>query len=251
MSPAADVMSNVRGIVFDKDGTLVDLDARWVPVFTTLIERLADRFNDPSLIVHLAGVLGIDGRRLVPDSPAAVDTASQIIGRVVNELVDRGIAVAEAHDAVTAVVAQSMGAVGSVEAIGDLVAALGAMRAAGIRIGVATSDDRANTIIELTDLGAIELVDTFRCADDGGPVKPDPVVLTSVADEWGCNVRELVFVGDSRNDMATAEAAGCGFVARCDRDSAPDWASYADAVVASIDELVPVISAGPDDPPGA
>lgn len=234
----AAVMSGARGVVFDKDGTLIDLDARWVPVVSTLIERLAKRCSDPSLVADLAVVLGIEDGRLVPDGHAAVDTSDQIIGHVVAELVDRGQEHAEAQNAVDSVVRDAMGAVGPIQAIGDLIGSLGVMRSAGLPLGVATSDDRANTITELTDLGAIDLVDTLRCADDGGPVKPDPAVLTSVAAEWGCDIGALVFVGDSRNDMATARAAGCGFVVRCHLDRAPSWAPEADAVVASIDELV-------------
>ena len=232
------VMSGASGIVFDKDGTLIDLDARWVPLFSTLIERLAERCEDSSLIEDLATVLGIDDGRLVPDGPAAVDTAEQIIGRVVAELVDRDHQHDEAQHAVHAVARDAMGAVGPIEAIGDITGAWSVFRSAGLGVGVATSDDRANTITELTDLGVIDLVDTLRCADDGGPVKPDPAVLTSVAAEWNCSVGALVFVGDSRNDMVTARAAGCGFIVRCDPDSAPRWASEADAMIASIDDLV-------------
>jgi phosphoglycolate phosphatase len=233
------VMSGVRGLVFDKDGTLIDLDARWVPAFNRLIGSLADRCDDPSLVGGLAALLGLDGDRLVADGPAAVDTIEQIISRVMAELVDRGRSPDHAEKMVGAAVGDALAAVGSIEAIGELVVSLRAMRAGGLCVGVATSDDRANTVTELTDLGAIDLVDTMRCADDGGPVKPDPGVLTSIAAEWGIAVSELVFVGDSRNDMHTARAAGCSFVARCDRDRWPRWTIEADAIVSSIDELVP------------
>ena len=104
---------------------------------------------------------------------------------------------------------------------------------------MATSDDRANTIDELTELGVIDLVDTVRCADDDGPIKPDPRVLTGFASEWGCDVGRIVFVGDSHNDMATAQSAGCRFVHRGDADRIPTWALQgADAVVGAVSELV-------------
>ena len=234
----AELLSSVRGVVFDKDGTLIDLDARWVPVFTMLVDRLAGSCDDPSLVRGLSELLGIDGGRLVPDGPAAVDTAEQIIDRVIARLVERGHESSDAEKRVVKVAADAVSAFGPVQPLGDVAASLLALRASGLRVGVATSDDRANTVSELTDLGVVDLVDTMRCADDGGPVKPDPAVLSSIATEWSVAASELVFVGDSLNDMATARAAGCSFVARCDPDRVPDWADAADAVVASIDELV-------------
>ena len=234
----ARLMSSVRGVVFDKDGTLIDLDARWVPVFTTLIDRLADRCDDQSLVASLSNRLGIDGDRLVPDGCAAVDTSEQIFGRVIAELVERGHDAAAAAEMVGSAAADAMTSAGPVQPIGDVAGALTTLRASGRRVGVATSDDRANTVSELTDLGVIDLVDAMRCADDGGPVKPDPAVLTSIANDWGVDAHALVFVGDSRNDMETARSAGCSFVARCDLDRVPRWASDADAVIASTGELI-------------
>lgn len=234
----AALMSSVRGVVFDKDGTLIDLDARWVPVFSTLIERLAGRCDDPTLSEGLSNLLGLDGDRLVPDGRAAVDTAEQIISGVVVELVERGHDATAAAELVGTAAAEAVTEFGQVRPIGDVVGSLTALRGSGLRVGVATSDDRANTLTELTDLGMIDLVDAMRCADDGGPVKPDPAVLTSIATDWGIEAGELVFVGDSRNDMETARAAGCSFVARCDLDRMPDWAGDADVAVASISELV-------------
>ena len=78
----------------------------------------------------------------------------------------------------------------------------------------------------------------MRCGDDDGPVKPDPMVLVSIADELGIDPAGLLFVGDSRQDLATARAAGSPFVARCDPDHPPRWVGEADAVIADVAELV-------------
>jgi phosphoglycolate phosphatase len=238
-SSVAAAMSAARGVVFDKDGTLIDLDARWVPAFNALIGRLAARCDDLTMVDELAESLGIDGDRLVADGPAAVDTAAQIIDRVVVTLATRGHEVEAATRMVNSIVVDIGGALGPVAAIGNLTTSLTALRALGLSVGVATSDDRANTVAELTDLGVADLVDTLRCADDGTPTKPDPRVLTSIADEWSHRAGDLVFVGDSRNDMETARAAGCPFIARCDSGRTPTWAADADAVIDSIDRLVP------------
>jgi HAD superfamily hydrolase (TIGR01549 family) len=43
---------------------------------------------------------------------------------------------------------------------------------------------------------------------DGGPPKPDPAALLSMADAWAVSTAEMVMVGDSIDDIACGRAAG-------------------------------------------
>ena len=38
-------MGKIRGILFDKDGTLMDFEAIWLPVLDELVEGLAQQFQ--------------------------------------------------------------------------------------------------------------------------------------------------------------------------------------------------------------
>ena len=108
-STVARTMATACGVVFDKDGTLIDLDARWKPWFTDLVDRLAARCGDASLVAALSATLGIDDTGLVADGPAAVDTTEQIIARIVDELVARRHELREAQELVRAVVVEAGG----------------------------------------------------------------------------------------------------------------------------------------------
>ena len=229
------VMSSVRGVVFDKDGTLADHDARWVPFFRRAIDDLASACDDPALVTALRLELGVEDTFLVPDGPSAVETPTRIIERIVAAVVARG------HDPrrVDAFVAEAAAGhtLGPLCPIGDIVGALRMLRERGMLLGVATSDDRGNTMTELAALGVTELLPTVRCGDDD-TVKPDPAVLLGIVDEWGLGADELLFVGDSQADLETARGAGSPFVARCDPDRTPAWAGKADAIVANIAMMV-------------
>lgn len=235
-SPASALAEVARGVVFDKDGTLFDLDARWLPYFQSFVAGVAERSGDPSLAPVLADLLGIGHERLLPGLPAAVETGAHIRDIVVGELVGRG----RSLTAMEALVAEAEGAasIGPLAALGDVVAAVQALVGGGRRIGIATSDGRRNTVVELTEFAIMPMVDTMRCGDDDGPVKPDPGVLWSIAEEWGLEPSALLYVGDSRHDLLTARAAGVPFVAvaRAEREPWPD--DPGDARVHSIDELV-------------
>lgn len=223
-------------MVFDKDGTLFDLDARWLPWFETFIGGVVAGDGDPSLAPVIAAVLGVAHDGLLADRPAAIDTAASIRDLVVSALVSNGRSAVAARRLVIS--AEHAASPGPLVPLGDLPATLRRLATGGRRIGIATADGRENTIAELSRFDVFHLVDTLRCGDDDGPVKPDPVVLWGIADEWGLAPAQLLYVGDNRHDLATARSAGVAFVAVNRPGSAPWSDDPGDAQVHRIDQLV-------------
>jgi HAD superfamily hydrolase (TIGR01509 family) len=100
------------------------------------------------------------------------------------------------------------------------------LRAAGIRLAVNTS--RTTTMDML--LAHLALTDFFQPVVTASVVrhpKPHPEGMHAIGQAWGAPMREIVFVGDSRVDEATAQAAGARF-----------WA-YKDERLASAELFVP------------
>jgi phosphoglycolate phosphatase len=233
---AVSLATAAGGVIFDKDGTLFDLDARWLPYFRGFVTGVADRCGDPSLGPLLSSVLGVGDVGLLPDRPAAIDTGAHIVELVVAALVERGGDPEASLAVVTAAAAAAR--LGVLTPLGDVASALHGLAAGGRRLAIATSDGRPNTIAELAQFGWLGLFGTIRCGDDSGPVKPDPRVLSSIAEEWGLSLQEVLYVGDNRHDLATARAAGVPFVA-VRRVGQEPWAvDFGDAQVLSVDELV-------------
>ena len=70
----------IRGILFDKDGTLIDLDATWLPVYRTAARLVADRAGEPGLAEQLLAESGRDpaSGRIDPESPLAWAATTEI-----------------------------------------------------------------------------------------------------------------------------------------------------------------------------
>ncbi len=229
-----DLLEPIKGIVFDKDGTLADLESRWVPFFRGIIAATAAAGGDPDAEQSLAAVLGVGRERLEPGSPAAVKSEGELLAIAVTHLTERGW---EPDAAVNAILAGVEGAeFGPLVPLGDVA---GTMRALSgrYRLGVATSDSRQNTIDELTELGIDDLLSALHCGDDGNGVKPQPEVLWGIAESWGLDASAVLFVGDSTQDLDTARAAGCLFVAVDPGEGGSEAAAAADAWVASVEEI--------------
>ena len=78
---------------------------------------------------------------------------------------------------------------------------------------------------------------TILTRDDAVPIKPDPGAVHIVADRLGVETSQLLCVGDFVFDIRAGRAAGAPTVLLTNGSQPPEWASEADAVVSSIDEL--------------
>jgi len=227
-------MSDVRSYIFDKDGTLTDIQSRWGPVFVGMVHHLAA--GDDDLAGRLADAFGVDlaAGGVIPNGLAAVGNGHELGVRAAEVLLGDGAPVDGLEDRLRAAFRSTPN--GPLVPLGEVAATMESLAARGVRLGLATADSRDNALRELADLGIAHLIDEVRCGNDGGPVKPDPEVLWSICRAWRLDVAEVAFVGDSVQDLRCAEAAGMRFVAvgeiGAERDSAPDQ------VVADISALV-------------
>ena len=103
-------------------------------------------------------------------------------------------------------------------------------------LGVVTSDDRAVAEAVLRSIGVDHLVRRIIGGDDNIAPKPAPDGILAVCADAGVDPSRTLMVGDSTADLLSARNAGtAGFVAV---GAGSPAAVEADAVVASIDELV-------------
>lgn len=227
---------DVDVVVFDKDGTLVDLDTLWFPPARGWLDAIAG--DDAALCGLLAERLGVDlvGERLVPDGIAAAATFDDFKRTTADELSSQGwnpdrvaAAVSAGGRASNAAIAPEASAV-----LADIPALFTDLRTAGLRVAVLTSAGRSSTLEFLRQLGAEHLVDTVVTATDVEYPKPHPEGLHQIGDTLACSADRLLMVGDSVFDHQSARAAGAWFVAVGHQAGAADGA---DASIECVDQI--------------
>ena len=82
------------------------------------------------------------------------------------------------------------------------------LRAQGVRLGVVTNKESAYTQIVLDAHGLSPLFDVVISGDTLSSKKPDPQGIRLCLERWGLATHEVLFVGDSSIDVATARNAG-------------------------------------------
>ncbi|MCV3271210.1 HAD family hydrolase [Roseobacter sinensis] len=193
-------MRPVRGVLFDKDGTLFDFAATWQAWCAVFLERIA---ADAMHAARLGDAIGFDyaARRFAPGSVVVAGTTSEIAAALLPHLPG------QSRSSLLTVMNAEAARAPQVEAA-PLVPLLGGLRQAGLRLGVATNDSEAPARAHLDRAGILHLFDFIAGFDSGHGGKPAPGQLLAFADAVGLPVEEIVMVGDSTHDLEAGRAAG-------------------------------------------
>jgi phosphoglycolate phosphatase len=222
------------GILFDKDGTLLDFEATFAPACALVVRELAA--GDEARANAMATAIGFDlaGQIFAADS-VAISGHTADLARAWEPLLAKR---------------PELGFAGRIDALFGLhtretatpfegaAAALSALAARGLRIGLATNDAESNgrTHVEAAGLG--HLVEFFAGYDSGHGAKPGPGMVEAFARHCGCSTAQILMVGDSCHDMSAARAAGAVAIAvTTGPASRAELTPFADAVIDGLDEL--------------
>ncbi len=198
-------MATIKGVLFDKDGTLIDFTATW----RDAIERIADQLagGDADLTLTLCDAVGYDRRTQVflPGSPVvagSVDMVAELMASILPEWSASQI------EKLANRTALEMGA-DDLAPAPRLKETLVALRAMGLSLGVATHDAEATAHANLIALGVADQFDFVAGYDSGHGHKPGPGMPNAFAAAIGVLPSETVMVGDSVHDLGAGRAAGC------------------------------------------
>lgn len=227
----------IRGILFDKDGTLFDFQATWKRVIEAALDTLAP---DREIWNRMAQAGGYDPVRgsFLPGSPVVAGSTGQIAVLWAELVPDLGAAKIERvlDDTGLKVLADPANLFPTTA---DLPGFLASLRTSGYRLGVATHDSEQGARVQLTAVGAVTAFDFIAGYDSGHGLKPGPGMLLAFAAATGIAPANVVMVGDSRHDLEVGRNAGAAMKVGVLTGPAThdDLAPYADHILHSIEHL--------------
>ncbi len=196
-----DLSGKVDGLLFDKDGTLIDFHGTWDVWAAEIIDQLAG--GDPVLKANIAGVIDFDLElgRLLPQSIAIAETNRDISQAVADVLPGRHV------DEVEQFLITS-GANAPVVPVLPLMPFLEGLARRGITLGMLTNDSEFGARAHLRTLGIEAHFDFIAGFDSGFGAKPAPEPLLHYAMIHGLSPERVAMVGDSVHDLMAGRAAG-------------------------------------------
>lgn len=221
----------IRGLVFDKDGTLFDFHASWSVWANRLIDGLCR--GDPVRSDALAGRLGFDraARAFLPESAVIAGTMEVVIDAIRATLPE----IEEAP--LRRAIMSSTAAAQQIE-VTPLVPLLDRLIAGGMTLGVATNDSVAPARAHLEQAGILDRFAFVAGYDSGHGPKPEPGMLLAFCAATGIPAQACAMVGDSVHDLESGRAAGMAPVAVLTGIAGrAELEHYADVVFRSIEAL--------------
>jgi phosphoglycolate phosphatase len=199
-------LRGIKGILFDKDGTLVDFQKTWFAIGDLMALQAAG--GDRSLADALMTEAGYDfsAHCFRADSVFAAGTNADIVALWYPQADSAGRqAMTTYFDVFTAEqgAAQSVPLPGSKEAIASL-------HRSGFRLGVATNDSTGGAEKTLLALGMAQMFDAAYGYDAVANPKPAPDAIHAFCDLTGLKPSQIAMVGDNRHDLEMARAGGVG-----------------------------------------
>lgn len=196
----------IRGILFDKDGTLIDVNRTWIPIYR---QMLAELFNtDAKGADQLMAKAGLDlaTGSFRPNSTLAGGTTRQLIEIWWPGLDEAGIAEKQRivdHDYAPLVKS-------SLAPLMPLAPVLEELRAMGFTLGVATNDSLISAANHMAHLGLSDHFAEIIASDTVPAPKPHGHMIRRFAASTGFAASEIAIVGDNSHDMEEGRNGGAG-----------------------------------------
>ncbi len=195
------------GVLFDKDGTLLDFNRTWLPIYLAAAAEFAD--GDERLAASLLADHGFDAKseRFIGGSLLAAGNNAQIAAAWAQQL-----GASDRVEELAARVAEIFRLQCAVHAtpVDGLALTLRRLKQAGVRLGVATADSHAGIVNSLQAFDVLEEFDFLAGFDSGFGVKSDRGMVLAFCRATDLDPGSVAVVGDNRHDIEMGRNAGAG-----------------------------------------
>jgi HAD superfamily hydrolase (TIGR01509 family) len=206
----------IRAIIFDFDGLILDTEA---PIYQSWLEVYQAHGQDIPFDQWVQ-IVGSTTARFNPQHHL-----EERLGRPLpQEVVDRRIG-----RRTELILAQQV--------LPGVLQLIDSARAAGLKIGLASSSTGDWVSGHLARLGILDRFDCLRCRDDVAHAKPQPDLYLAVLDCLRMSASEAIAIEDSPNGVTAAKQAGLKCVAIPNPITAGLDLSQADVVIGSLAEV--------------
>jgi phosphoglycolate phosphatase len=226
---------SIKGILFDKDGTLIDINGTWVPVYKYLLEK--DFGLAPAAAEAMMERSGYDPARQVfkAGSILASGTSAQLVDFWWPELSPqhRRERIRSIDHDYHEIAGQSLQILLPLEPVLDELSAL------GLTLGVATNDSHASAESHIKRLGIAHKFKIIIGWDSVPFPKPSGDMIRAFAELTALAPSQIAMVGDNAHDIEEGRRGGAGLcIAVLTGNSAhEDLAHLADHTLESVAEL--------------
>ena len=207
-------IDNIEAVLFDKDGTFIDLHYFWGKMTEMRAEEVIREFNlDGSLFGKICSFLGynVNTQRMDPDGITALYSRAKIIEIFRGKLEELGVKtseekIAEIFDRVSLEFYKKIDE--CTKPINDAVDFIKKLRRLGVKIGIVTSDSVESTKLTLKNFKWEDLFDVVIGRESSSETKESGIPTKMALEKLEITSDKAIMIGDAPMDYISAKNAG-------------------------------------------
>lgn len=213
-------MKNIKGIIFDLDGTLIKSSIN----FLEMKKKIIDYLKSLNLNFQI--------------EDAASTSIPELIEYAINKVEDEELKRKILKEANKLMNMEELKSLTSVLPIEGVKETLKTLKSKGFKIGVLTRGCREYALKSLEKTCLKDLIDCLIARDDVEKPKPNPVSALKLIEKMKLNSKEVLMIGDHVLDFLCAEKAGIKFIGVLTGfSSEKDFKKIGCKVIKSVNEL--------------
>lgn len=209
-------IDNIETVLFDKDGTFIDLHYFWGKMTELRIQEIIKRFGlQNSIFDELCQCLGFDTKscKMIPDGITAMYSRSKIIEIFKSDLEKYEVKITEKEleeifDYVSQEFYKSIHEY--TKPIDEAIEFIKKLNSKGIKLGIVTSDSVESTMLTLKYFGWEYLFDSVIGRESSPHTKESGEPTKIALEELNANPQTTIMIGDAPMDSISAKNAQIG-----------------------------------------
>lgn len=175
-------MAQIKAVIFDMDGTLIDSREIVLGAFKHVLEEYGQHFDEVVISSYVGRLLDYTYQSLVPHQDAQALAELHRSWQRDNKHLLKGF-----------------------DGLDDFLKQLKAQK---LKLGIFTSAVRSRADLALDGLGIRDYFDAVVCGDEVTKPKPDKEGIITLARLLDVELRQIVMVGDAEHDILSGRHAG-------------------------------------------
>ena len=206
-------INNIDTVIFDKDGTFIDLHYFWGKMTELRVKEIIKRYNlENDLFQKLTLKLGYDINtgKMLSDGITALYSRQIIINLFCKDLNDLNIKITENElekifDEVNVIFYKEMQKY--TKPIDSAIDFIKKLKQKGLKLGVVTSDSKESTLLTLKHFNWENLFDSVIGRESTKETKESGVPVKLALEEMKANPKNTIMIGDAPMDYIAANNA--------------------------------------------
>ncbi|WP_096200123.1 HAD family hydrolase [Bacillus sp. FJAT-45350] len=201
----------IEWVVFDKDGTLIDLQSIWIPWLKKISEEIKRRVDlKYEVLEDLKLIFGVmEETQIDPKGPLAIGSIDEgeilVAGYLYQHGVSWDMAILIAKESVT--IANKQQNDDKIKLVDGVKEVLEILKNEGIKMGVITADDTDKAILHLEKADIRSYFKFVIGSDLVKRGKPYPDMAFLAKNQYNLNPNKAAMIGDTNADMKMSELA--------------------------------------------